>query len=702
MDDMLTLLENDPEALAGYLYLRELHLQGQHDQKSHGNASGYIKDASTQKNVFINPLNNAPAFIDEATGDIKAQVQFQEGWDYNGVPIVSFNVFVPQGNRKKGYGTEVVKQLMKLADKHKIILTGEPSPFGDGKKMSQQQLFAWYERVGMKRMNEVGWFDKVAYIPKGMKFPKNTKTLKISSEMTTIDIPSKLSFGGDLLELQGNYNTDAMICLRIPDDIREYLVEEYPFLQDKENLHITLTYLGDTRSLNLEEAWQAVAAFASWQSPIKGKLQGMARFVNGEDEDPLVMTFDSHQMPNAYEALCDFLNGVGVPFHREHGFIPHMTLAYIPKDAKLPINTITPVEINFDQVYLVWNNEWLGFDLTGDLNRLAGNFDSVSEFHFGGVDGKQPHPNGTPQSVHGGGGVRKIDVEKNSTSVDEAFSGINPLGRAASKENKAWRKKMQERYTNDVEFRAACDYITLYTQGNFDTLKADTEILFTGKLSSDRWDDEGKKFLADKLDKDLSIHSSPISKYAKYFNGQEVGEYNADNSHKELGATTKDAIVSVERAIADSKPLEYPIYRGVVEQKPYTWKKDKSGESKLVDLPAYPFASPPKVGQEIDLFATSFSSDENIAKNFAMSIDKGQGGKKGLIDPKKKTYLFKVTNAKGIPISALSPYSQSEVLSSGRYKIKSINSIKVEPFSGSYMRRSVEYIELEQVGVWDV
>jgi hypothetical protein len=112
-----------------------------------------------------------------------------------------------------------------------------------------------------------------------------------------------------------------------------------------------------------------VSEFAQFQSPIKGTLQGLARFVNGTERDPLVVTFDSPQMPRLYTGLAGCLDGYHIPYHKEHGFIPHMTLAYIPAEAEMPIDSIEPIEINFSEIYLVDGNEWLPIVLTGYENK---------------------------------------------------------------------------------------------------------------------------------------------------------------------------------------------------------------------------------------------------------------------------------------------------------------------------------------------
>lgn len=81
------------------------------------------------------------------------------------------------------------------------------------------------------------------------------------------------------------------------------------------------------------------------------------------------MTFDSKQAPQLYNMLCGLLDNYHVPYHKDYGFIPHMTLAYIGKDEGLPVETIEPIEINFSEVYYVDGDVWHPADLVGYENK---------------------------------------------------------------------------------------------------------------------------------------------------------------------------------------------------------------------------------------------------------------------------------------------------------------------------------------------
>jgi 2'-5' RNA ligase len=168
-------------------------------------------------------------------------------------------------------------------------------------------------------------------------------------------------------------DTSAMIALRIPDLIKAEIQGKYPFVDEEtlKDLHITLVYLGDNRTIDKLDVVRAVSDLGMFQSPIKGKLQGLARFVSDGATDPVVMTFDSPQAPKLYDMLCGLLDNYHVPYHKDYGFIPHMTLAYIPKDSALPIDTIEPIEINFSEVYYVDGEVWYPVDLVGYENKSA-------------------------------------------------------------------------------------------------------------------------------------------------------------------------------------------------------------------------------------------------------------------------------------------------------------------------------------------
>jgi 2'-5' RNA ligase len=163
----------------------------------------------------------------------------------------------------------------------------------------------------------------------------------------------------------GEHDNSAMVAFKIPDVLREELKTKYPWM-DKEavdELHITLCFIGDIRTLPSEKIEQAVGAFAAAAEPLKVELQGIGRFVSGMNTDPVVATFDSpgDELGGLRQRLVDLLDASGIPYWDNHGFIPHMTMAYIAPNEDMPAETVEKLEMNFASVYLVIGGEWKEF-----------------------------------------------------------------------------------------------------------------------------------------------------------------------------------------------------------------------------------------------------------------------------------------------------------------------------------------------------
>lgn len=54
------------------------------------------------------------------------------------------------GNRRKGYGSLLLRLICELADKYQVTIELCVGPFGDRPRMGKYQLRAWYKRYGFK------------------------------------------------------------------------------------------------------------------------------------------------------------------------------------------------------------------------------------------------------------------------------------------------------------------------------------------------------------------------------------------------------------------------------------------------------------------------------------------------------------------------------------------------------------------------
>jgi len=284
------------------------------------------------------------------------------------------------------------------------------------------------------------------------------------------------------------------------------------------------------------------------------------------------------------------------------------------------------------------------------------------------------------------------------------FNEMSETGTAKSKENKKWIRNHQDDYNNDRQFKAVADYATLYSQGSYDEMKAIAYYKMTGEWPKGvhNWEDS---VVPDWVDKDLGYVSNPMGTYKNYFEGQNV--------EGDLGISTGDASMVVEKTIANAPELGYPVYRGVTGYtnristlKPGIDPNDINIWDKY-DYHYEKWPPIPQVGETMDFVgATSFSADGDLARAFSEGSAPGQHGKLG--SGAWATFVYEVEGAKGIEISALSPWHQSEVLTSGRYEVTSVD---IDP-SGSWISSSRRghssrgvphyHVKLKQVGSWNI
>jgi 2'-5' RNA ligase len=152
-------------------------------------------------------------------------------------------------------------------------------------------------------------------------------------------------------------HTGAMVALYPPADVAQQLAQ--PGGEPVEQLHVTLAYLGQAVMLSdIDLLKQKVAEFAARTAPISGTISGTGHFTGGP-EPVTYASIDLPTLPAARERLVFDLNYVATP-SREHGFTPHITLAYADLNAAVPNLPVT-----FDTVSLVLAGERIDFPLSG-------------------------------------------------------------------------------------------------------------------------------------------------------------------------------------------------------------------------------------------------------------------------------------------------------------------------------------------------
>lgn len=157
-------------------------------------------------------------------------------------------------------------------------------------------------------------------------------------------------------------HSGVMVALMLPDDAVAALTEAVgDTLALDEGLHVTLAFLGQAADLSdvRPAVKAALAAFAPTQPPVSGTMNGLGRFNPSDGSDgkaPLYVNFDAPVLVDFRAALVDALAAAGVTPVSNHGFTPHITLAYLPADAPLPDLRLPTTAVTFDRLTLAWGD----------------------------------------------------------------------------------------------------------------------------------------------------------------------------------------------------------------------------------------------------------------------------------------------------------------------------------------------------------
>ena len=126
------------------------------------------------------------------------------------------------------------------------------------------------------------------------------------------------------------------------------------------NLHCTLLYLGDpdvdkSGPWNVDLLAAATCLFANQYGSVDATVAGIGRFVGEGDTDVIVALLDAPHLAQLRHSLKESLGYAGaLPYNspaysEKHGFVPHVTLAYVPKDSPTP-NGIETQDVCIDNL----------------------------------------------------------------------------------------------------------------------------------------------------------------------------------------------------------------------------------------------------------------------------------------------------------------------------------------------------------------
>lgn len=159
------------------------------------------------------------------------------------------------------------------------------------------------------------------------------------------------------------HSGSVAVVLPVPLNVAQAYALNTPGAEAPEGFHMTLLYLGkDISAATVNECREAVAAVAKEWASFGGSISGYGRFFAPE-KDPIYLSVDAVGLSAFREAI----RKAAPKTPQNHGFTPHVTVAYVPKDEETPLIKRESMELRFSSVEL-----WIGdthetFPLTGTM-----------------------------------------------------------------------------------------------------------------------------------------------------------------------------------------------------------------------------------------------------------------------------------------------------------------------------------------------
>jgi peptidoglycan hydrolase-like protein with peptidoglycan-binding domain/2'-5' RNA ligase len=133
----------------------------------------------------------------------------------------------------------------------------------------------------------------------------------------------------------------------------------------KEELHVTLAFLKTTPE-DLTKLQSVIAGVAHTVGPLTGNIAGKGEFNPSSTSDGKPVTYasiDLPGLPSFRQRLVEALDAAGFPVSKDHGYSPHMTLAYDKIDSQ-PTGAL-----KFDEVVLAAQGKKFTYPMDGTVEK---------------------------------------------------------------------------------------------------------------------------------------------------------------------------------------------------------------------------------------------------------------------------------------------------------------------------------------------
>lgn len=160
----------------------------------------------------------------------------------------------------------------------------------------------------------------------------------------------------ELFDVSEAEYTGVMLALYPPADVAAQLVAMAGVTMPAEQLHVTIAYCGKADMLRDEQIAGAILTakmLSHGEEPLAAKLNGIGRFNASESsdgQDVIIALVDCPDLVSLRNKACEMLEYHDCEPSDNHGYTPHMTLAYVDAGTDSPLTMLPTIDLTFDRI----------------------------------------------------------------------------------------------------------------------------------------------------------------------------------------------------------------------------------------------------------------------------------------------------------------------------------------------------------------
>ena len=177
----------------------------------------------------------------------------------------------------------------------------------------------------------------------------------------------------ELFDAMNAEHSGVMIALYPPATVAQQLAALDGAETKAEDMHLTLCCCGDSATLTDTQIAGAILAteqMSRCYNPLTGTIGGMGRFnaSNSSDgKDVVVALVDVPELEDFQDDICDELEECGCAVLENHGFTPHITLAYIEPGSGFSLPSFDSIPVTFATLSVVVADKRVDFPMRAEL-----------------------------------------------------------------------------------------------------------------------------------------------------------------------------------------------------------------------------------------------------------------------------------------------------------------------------------------------